>query len=48
MAAFTAKDPTNREIFMAHWTRILSDETITIQTILVHGQVVEESIFRLM
>ena len=39
MAAFTARDPTDRDAFMAHWTRILSDETITIQTILFNGQV---------
>lgn len=39
MAAFTAKDPTDRDVFMAHWTRILEDETITIQTILFDGQV---------
>ena len=31
MAAFTARDPTDRDAFMAHWARILSDETITIQ-----------------
>jgi RimJ/RimL family protein N-acetyltransferase len=39
MAAFTARDPTDRDAFMAHWTRIMSDETITIQTILFNGQV---------
>jgi RimJ/RimL family protein N-acetyltransferase len=39
MAAFTARDPTDRDAFMAHWTRILSDETNTIQTILFNGQV---------
>ncbi len=27
MAAFTAKDPTDREAFMAHWARILADDT---------------------
>ena len=36
MAAFT---PKGREAFMAHWARILSDETITKQTILFDGQV---------
>ena len=40
MAAFTAKDPADRDAFMAHWTRILGDETGTIQTILFNGQVV--------
>ncbi len=40
MAAFTAKDPTDQQAFMAHWTRILGDETSTIRTILFEGQVV--------
>lgn len=39
MAAFTAKDPTDRDAFMAHWTRNLGNETGTIQTILFNGQV---------
>ena len=39
MAAFTARDPTDRDAFMAHWKKILGDETITIQTILFNGQV---------
>jgi RimJ/RimL family protein N-acetyltransferase len=39
MAAFTAKDPSNREAFMAHWRRILADETTNNQTILFNGQV---------
>lgn len=39
MAAFTAKDPADREAFMARWTRILGDETSTIQTVLFNGQV---------
>jgi RimJ/RimL family protein N-acetyltransferase len=40
MAAFTAKDPTDQQAFMAHWTRNLGDETSTIRTILFEGQVV--------
>jgi len=40
MAAFTAKDPTDRDAFMAHWHRILADETIIIKTIVCGGQVV--------
>ena len=36
MAAFPARD---RQAFMTHWTRILADETIAKQTILVDGQV---------
>jgi RimJ/RimL family protein N-acetyltransferase len=39
MAAFTVKDPADREAFTARWTRILGDETITIKTILFGGQV---------
>jgi RimJ/RimL family protein N-acetyltransferase len=36
MAAFPAR---GREAFMAHWTKILGDETITKKTILFDGQV---------
>lgn len=36
MAAFAARD---REAFMAHWTRILGDETVTTKTILFDGHV---------
>jgi RimJ/RimL family protein N-acetyltransferase len=39
MAAFTAKDPTDREAFMAHWQRILADTTNIIRTIVFNGQV---------
>ena len=39
MAAFTARDPTDRNAFMAHWVRILGNETITTKTILFNGQV---------
>jgi RimJ/RimL family protein N-acetyltransferase len=39
MAAFTAKDPTDREAFMAHWAKILADENILIKTIPFDGQV---------
>jgi RimJ/RimL family protein N-acetyltransferase len=40
MAAFTAKDPTDRVHFDAHWQKILANKTIPIRTILVDGQVV--------
>ena len=40
MAAFTAKDPTDRDAFDAHWVRILDDDTITNKTILFDGNVV--------
>jgi RimJ/RimL family protein N-acetyltransferase len=36
MAAFPARD---REAFMAHWAKILGDETIAKQTILFNGRV---------
>jgi RimJ/RimL family protein N-acetyltransferase len=39
MAAFTAKDPADRDAFMAHWTKILGDDTITTKTILLSGHV---------
>ena len=39
MAAFTAKDPTNRAAFMAHWRSILANETVIIQTIIFNGHV---------
>ncbi|MEJ2750464.1 MAG: GNAT family N-acetyltransferase, partial [Anaerolineae bacterium] len=40
MAAFTAKDPGNREVFMAHWHRILGNKTNIIRTIIFNGHVV--------
>ena len=39
MAAFTAKDPTNQEAFMAHWHTILVDDTVIIKTIIFNKQV---------
>lgn len=39
MAAFTAKDPTDREAFTVHWAKIRADEGITIRTILFDGNV---------
>lgn len=40
MAAFTARDPTDREAFAAHWSRILVEPTCIIRTIVWDGQVV--------
>ena len=40
MAAFTAKDPSDREAFMRHWTKVLSDEKNILKTILFNEQVV--------
>ena len=39
MAAFTAKDPADRDAFHAHWTKILGDDTVIIKTILFEGHV---------
>jgi RimJ/RimL family protein N-acetyltransferase len=39
IAAFTAKDPSDKDTFMDHWTKIIADETITIKTIIFNGQV---------
>jgi RimJ/RimL family protein N-acetyltransferase len=39
MAAFTAKDPTNREAFNRHWERIMADPTVIIKTIVCDGRV---------
>lgn len=39
MAAFTRKDPGDKEAFMLFWARILGDENILIQTMLYDGQV---------
>jgi RimJ/RimL family protein N-acetyltransferase len=39
MAAFTAKDPTDREAFIAHWHKNLANQTSINRTILFNGQV---------
>lgn len=39
MAAFTSKDPQDRDAFKAHWTKIMADDSIIIKTILFDGQV---------
>lgn len=39
MAAFTSKDPTDRDAFMAHWNRNLGNKQNIIQTIIFEGQV---------
>jgi RimJ/RimL family protein N-acetyltransferase len=40
MAAFTAKDPTDRSAFEAHWRRIRDDKTTLNKTIVCDGEVV--------
>jgi len=39
MAAFTPKDPTDRDAFDAHWKRVLASDAVN-RTILVDGDVV--------
>jgi RimJ/RimL family protein N-acetyltransferase len=39
MAAFTGGDPTDRDAFDRHWSRIRSDPTIIIKTILCKGEI---------
>jgi RimJ/RimL family protein N-acetyltransferase len=39
MAAFTAKDPTDREAFMHHWQKILNDDSTTNKTVICVDQV---------
>jgi RimJ/RimL family protein N-acetyltransferase len=38
MAAFTARNPQDRDAFMAHWSRILGDERIIKKSIVVDGR----------
>jgi len=40
MAAFTVRDPTDKDAFAAHWKRILSDDTVLVKTIVFEGKVV--------
>ena len=39
MAAFTPKDPTDKDAFLGHWSKILSDNSITNQTFVFSGRV---------
>lgn len=40
MAAFTAKDPADWNAFLAHWTSILDNDAIAIQTIVYNRKVI--------
>lgn len=40
MAAFAAKNPSDRGVFDLHWQNILNDPTITVRTIVADGDVV--------
>ena len=39
MAAFTTEDPANKDVFAAHWDRLLGTETILRKTILLDEQI---------
>lgn len=39
MAAFTSRDPADREAFMEYWAAILDDMSIIIKTILFNGEI---------
>jgi RimJ/RimL family protein N-acetyltransferase len=40
MAAFTSKNPADKAAFLAHWARILSDDTKVVRTILLDDRIV--------
>ncbi len=40
MAAFTARDPSDRKAFLEHWVRVLADPTVTMRTIVFRGAIV--------
>lgn len=39
MAAFTSKDPADRNAFNAHWARLMMDPNVKVKTIIFDGQV---------
>lgn len=39
MAAFTAKDPTNRNSFDNHWNKLLSDDSVTVRCVVYNAEV---------
>ncbi len=45
MAAFTAKDPSDRQAFTAHWNKILADNSIENMTVLANGQIAGYLVF---
>ena len=40
MAAFLPRDPSDKDAFLTHWKRVLTDPTLTKKAILWNGQVV--------
>ncbi len=39
MAAFTVKDPADKETFTDHWAKITADEGITVRTVIYDGEI---------
>lgn len=39
MAAFTVKDPSDREAFNQHWKKIMNDTSVLTKTILYNGEI---------
>lgn len=39
MAAFTPKDPSDKEAYVSKWTRLLKDPTINMKTIIADGEI---------
>lgn len=39
-AAFTAKDPTDKSAFLAHWNKVLKDSTVTSRTVWLEDEIV--------
>ncbi len=39
MAAFVSKNPNDKQAFLAHWDKVLADESIVIRTILNNGRI---------
>lgn len=40
LAAFTNKDPSNKELYLEKWRKLLKDKTIHSQTIFLHDEIV--------
>ena len=40
LAAFTSKDPTDKNAYIEKWTRLLSDITVNSKTIFLNGEIV--------
>ena len=40
MAAFTPKDPFDREAYFSKWTRLMGDDSVHMQTIIINDEVI--------